>query len=100
VHEIVDWRPFDYVTWHIGTPMGTIARQTAEFTPLPNGGTHLSLRSARVESGNAFAQALVRVMMPVAAKKIVREQRASKAALEKLVAADGAAAASGQQAAA
>jgi hypothetical protein len=99
VHEIVDWRPFDYVTWHIGTPMGTLARQTAEFTPLPNGGTHLSLRSARVESANAFAQALVRVMMPlVAAKKLAMTQRASKAALEKLVAEDGAA--SGRQTAA
>jgi hypothetical protein len=99
VHEIVDWRPFDYVTWHIGTPMGTVARQTAEFTPLANGGTHLSLRSAKVESANAFAQALVRVMMPlVAAKQLTLTQRASKAALEKLVAADGAA--SGEQTAA
>lgn len=92
VHEIVDWRPFDYVTWHIGTPMGTVARQTAEFTPLGNGGTHLSLRSAKVESGNAFAQSVVRLMMPVAAKKIVREQRASKLALERLVAEELAAA--------
>jgi hypothetical protein len=86
VHEIVDWRPFDYVTWHIGTPMGTVARQTAEFTPLDNGGTHLSLRSARVESANALAQRFVRLMMPlVAAKQLVRSQRASKAALERLV---------------
>jgi hypothetical protein len=85
VHEIVDWRPFDYVTWHIGTPMGTLARQTAEFTQLENGGTHLSLRSARVQSANPLAQGLVRLMMPVAAKKIVREQRASKAALQRLV---------------
>jgi hypothetical protein len=98
VHEIVDWRPFDYVTWHIGTPMGTVVRQTAEFTPLAGGGTHLSLRSAKVESGNAFAQALVRAMMPlVAAKQLALTQRASKAALEKLVAADVATAASGEQ---
>jgi hypothetical protein len=87
VHEIVDWRPFDYVTWHIGTPMGTVARQTAEFTPLENGGTHLSLRSAKVESGNALAQGLVRLMMPlVAAKQLVSNQRASKAALQRMVA--------------
>jgi hypothetical protein len=86
VHEIVDWRPFDYVTWHIGTPMGTVARQTAEFTPLDNGGTHLSLRSARVESANALAQRFVRLMMPlVAAKKLAATQRASKAALQRLV---------------
>jgi hypothetical protein len=89
VHEIVDWRPFDYVTWHIGTPMGTVARQTAEFTALENGGTHLSLRSARVESANALAQGLVRLMMPlVAAKKLAATQRASKAALQRLVGED------------
>jgi hypothetical protein len=100
VHEIVDWRPFDYVTWHIGTPMGTVCRQTAEFTQLPDGGTHLSLRSAKVESANAFAQALIRGIMPlVAAKKLAATQRASKAALEKLVASDSAAAAGKQTAA-
>jgi hypothetical protein len=93
VHEIVDWRPFDYVTWHIGTPMGTVARQTAEFTPLDNGGTHLSLRSAKVEGANPLAQGLIRFMMPfVAAKKLAETQRASKAALERLVAEDVAAA--------
>ena len=97
VHEIVDWRPFDYVSWHIGTPMGTVARQTAEFTPLDNGGTHLSLRSAQVESANPLAQGFVRFMMPlVAAKKLAATQRASKAALERLVAADVAAPASFQ----
>jgi hypothetical protein len=90
VHEIVDWRPFDYVTWHIGTPMGTVARQTAEFTPLDNGGTHLSLRSARVESANALAQGFVRLMMPlVAGRKLAETQRASKAALQRLVAEEG-----------
>jgi hypothetical protein len=93
VHEIVDWRPFDYVTWHIGTPFGTVTRQTAEFTPLENGGTLLSLRSAKVESANPLAQAFVRFMMPfVAAKQLAATQRASRAALEKLVAEDVAAA--------
>jgi Protein of unknown function (DUF2652)/Polyketide cyclase / dehydrase and lipid transport len=93
VHEIVDWRPFDYVTWHIGTPFGTVARQTAEFTPLQDGGTHLSLRTAKVESANPVAQAFVRFMMPlVAAKKLADTQRASEAALAKLVAEDVAAA--------
>ena len=87
VHEIVDWRPFDYVTWHIRTPMGTVARQTAEFTPLADGGTHLSLRTAKVESGNALAQAFIRFMMPLAAaKQLAATQRASKAALQRLVA--------------
>jgi hypothetical protein len=87
VHEIVDWRPFDYVTWHIGTPMGTVARQTAEFTLLENGGTHFSLRTAKVEGGNPLAQAFVRFVMPLAAaKKLAMTQRASKAALQLLVA--------------
>jgi hypothetical protein len=101
VHEIVDWRPFDYVSYHIGTPLGTVARQTAEFTPLANGGTHLSLRSAMAESESRLAQGLVRLMMPlVAAKKLALTQRASKAALEKLVAEDGVASDSGEHAAA
>jgi Protein of unknown function (DUF2652)/Polyketide cyclase / dehydrase and lipid transport len=102
VHEIVDWRPFDYVTYHIGTPFGTVARQTAEFTPLENGGTHLSLRSAQAEGENRLAQSMVRLMMPlVAAKKLALTQRASKAALERLVADELAAtaAASGETAA-
>ena len=89
VHEIVDWRPFDYVTWHIGTPMGTVARQTAEFTPLENGGTHLSLRCAKPEGGNPVTTALVRTITRLTmAKKLVRERHASKIALERLVAAE------------
>lgn len=92
LHDIVDWRPFDYVTWHIHTPMGTVVRQTAEFTPRPDGGTHLSLRSAPPESDSKLKQAFVRMTMPMIKGKLVREQRASKVALEKLVAADLAAA--------
>lgn len=88
VHDIVDWRPFDYVTYHIHTPLGTVVRQMAAFTPLDNGGTHLSLRCALPESANRVAQALARLMMPVAAKKLLQEQRASKVALERLVAED------------
>jgi Polyketide cyclase / dehydrase and lipid transport len=86
VHDIVDWRPFDYVTYHIRTPLGTVVRQTAEFTPLANGGTHLSLRSAQPESSNRVAQALVRMMMPLVAAKQLPLQRASKLVLEKPVA--------------
>jgi hypothetical protein len=98
IHDIVDWRPFDYVTYHIHTPFGTVVRQTAEFTPLPNGGTHLSLRSARPESSNPLAQAVVRMMMPLVAAKQVPLQRASKIALEKLVAEEVAAATANQAA--
>ena len=88
----MDWRPFDYVTYHIRTPFGTVVRQTVEFTPLSNGGTHVSMRSARPESSNRVAQAVVRTMMPLVAAKQLPLQRASKVALEKLVAADVAAA--------
>ena len=87
LHDIVDWRPFDYVTWHIRLPMGAVVRQTAEFTPLQNGGTHLSLRCAKPEAGNPVATALVRTITRLAmAKKLVADQRASKTALERLVA--------------
>jgi hypothetical protein len=86
VHDIVDWRPFDYVTWHIRLPMGAIVRQTAELTPLENGGTHLSLRCAKPEAGNPVATMLVRTITRLAmAKKLVSDQRASKAALEQMV---------------
>lgn len=84
VHDIVDWRPFDYLTYHIRLPMGTVVRQMAEFTPLDNGGTHLSLRCARPEGSNAVARVLVGLLTPK--KKLVSEQRASKTALERLVA--------------
>ena len=62
LHDIVDWRPFDYVTWHIRLPMGTVVRQTAEFTPLEGGGTHLSLRCARPEGANPVTVAFVRAV--------------------------------------
>jgi len=86
VHDIVDWRPFDYVTWHIHLPMGAIVRQMAELTPLENGGTHLSLRCAKPEGPNPVATAVVRTITRLAmAKKLVSDQRASKVALERLV---------------
>lgn len=89
LHDIVDWRPFDYVTWHIRLPMGAIVRQMAEFTPLEDGGTHLSLRCAKPEAGNPVATALVRTITRLAmARKLVSDQRASKVALERMVARD------------
>jgi hypothetical protein len=87
IHDIVDWRPFDYVTWHIHLPMGAVVRQTAEFTPLDNGGTHLSLRCAKPEGANPLAIALVSLITRLAkAKQLVADQRGSKIALERLVA--------------
>jgi hypothetical protein len=92
VHDIVDWRPFDYVTWHIRLPMGAIVRQMAELTPLENGGTHLSLRCAKPEGPNPVATAVVRTITRLAmAKKLVSDQRASKVALERLIAEETAA---------
>ena len=74
------------MTYHIRTPL------TVEFTPLANGGTHVSMGSARPESGNRVAQAMVRMIVPLVAAKQLPLQRASKVALETLVAADGGAA--------
>jgi len=92
VHDIVDWRPFDYVTWHIRLPMGAVVRQMAELTPLENGGTHLSLRCAKPEGPNPVATAVVRTITRLAmAKKLVSDQRTSKVALERLVAEETAA---------
>ena len=88
VHDIVDWRPFDYVTYHIHTPFGTMVRETAEFTPLDNGGTHLSIRCARPESKNPLAQAMARMTMPLVKGKLVRDRRASKDVLLRVVADD------------
>ncbi|MFB9262769.1 DUF2652 domain-containing protein [Bradyrhizobium erythrophlei] len=99
VHDVVDWRPFDYVTYHIHTPLGTVVRETAEFTPLDNGGTRLVLRCARPQSDNQVAQTVVRMMMPMIRGKLVRDRRASKVALMELVADDLKAAASAQQSA-
>ena len=66
--------------------MGAIVRQTAEFTPLDNGGTHLSLRCAKPEGPNPVATAMVRTITRLAmVKKLVADQRASKIALERLV---------------
>jgi hypothetical protein len=93
VHDIVDWRPFDYVTYHIHTPIGTVVRETAEFKALENGGTRLTLRCARPQSENRIAQTMVRMMMPMIRGKLVRDRRASKVALERLVAEDLAASA-------
>ena len=65
------------------------AIRLAELTPLENGGTHLSLRCAQPEGGNPVTTAIVRAITRLAnAKKQVRDQRASKIALEHLVAED------------
>jgi uncharacterized protein DUF2652/polyketide cyclase/dehydrase/lipid transport protein len=96
VHDIVDWRPFDYVTYHIHTPFGTVVRETAEFTTLEDGGTHLSIRCAPPQAGSRVAQTMARMMMPLIRGKLVRTRRASKLALQRVVAEDLAAARAAQ----
>ncbi len=90
VHRVVDWRPFDYVCYHILLPFGTFVRQMVEFTPNPDGGTHVSMRCAKPEAESRLAAALARIMVRLGAAKLVREQRASRSALQRLVAAEAA----------
>jgi len=99
VHDIVDWRPYDYLTYHIRLPFGAVARQMVEFTPLPNGGTHVSMRCALAESSKPVAQTIVRLLTRMISGKLVQSQRAWQDALVKVVA-DDVAAASAEQAAA
>ena len=86
LHRIVDWRPFDYVTYQIPLPLGTMIRQTVEFTANPDGGTHLSLRCAKPEGTSALFTAFVRLLTLMRGKKFTADQRASKLALEQLIA--------------
>lgn len=88
VHRVVDWRPFDYVTYHILLPFGAVVRQMVEFRPLDGAGTHVSMRCAQPEAGNALATTLSRLMLKFLAGKLVEQQRTSKATLERVVAED------------
>jgi hypothetical protein len=63
----------------------------AEFTPLTNGGTHLSVRAALAESDKPLAQFGARMVTKMIAGKLLKQQRAWQAALAKLVADDVAA---------
>lgn len=90
LHRVVDWRPFDYVTYHILMPFGAVVRQMVEFTPLDGNRTHVSMRRARPEGRNALATTLSGLMLKLVAAGIVKQQRASKITLERIVAEDAA----------
>ena len=91
LHDIVDWRPFEYVTYHIRLPFGAVVRQMVELTPLSSGGTHVSMRVALAESDKSLAQVGARLMTGLMAKKLLQQQRVWQAELEKVVAEDVAA---------
>jgi hypothetical protein len=46
-------------TYQIPLPLGTMIRQTVEFTANPDGGTHVSLRCAKPEGTSALSTAFV-----------------------------------------
>lgn len=43
---VVDWRPFDYISYEIATPLGLAVQQTIEFRPVGSG-TQIGIRIAR-----------------------------------------------------
>ena len=83
-NKIVDWRPFDYVTYQIAWPFGATVRQMVEFTPSPTGGTHVSIRCAAPEGRSALGAVLTRALLKLRAGRIERERRLGKQALERL----------------
>jgi len=88
LNRILDWRPFNYVTYEIPLPLGATVRQTAEFIANADGGTHVSLRSAKPEAPGALRTALARLMIRLRTRKLIEQQRAWKLALKNVVAED------------
>jgi hypothetical protein len=88
LHRIVDWRPFDYVTYQIPLLLGARVRQPTEFVANADGGTHVSVRSAAPEAKGALRTALVRFMIWLRANKLTQQQRAWKLALQRVVSED------------
>ncbi len=85
-NKIVDWRPFDYVTYQIAWPFGATVRQMVELTPSPTGGTHVSIRCAAPEGTSAWSTAFSRALLKLRAGRIERDRRLGKQALERLAA--------------
>lgn len=85
-NKIVDWRPFEYVTYQIGWPFGATVRQMVELTPSPTGGTHVCIRCAAPEAKSVWSTALTRALLKLRAGRIERERRLGKEALERLAA--------------
>jgi class 3 adenylate cyclase len=87
-NKIVDWRPFEYVTYQIAWPFGATVRQMVELTPSPTGGTHVSIRCAAPEGASGLSTALTRALIKLRAGRIERDRRLGKQALERLAAGD------------
>lgn len=47
--EVVDWHPFDYISFDITTPLGPVVRQTIELQPI-GAGTRIAIRIAEPEA--------------------------------------------------
>ncbi len=69
---VVDWRPFEYVTFAALMPMNANIRQTFELEPVGNG-TLLRVRYAELEYGGALS----RLMWLAMAGKVKRQMSAS-----------------------
>ncbi len=79
--NIVDWHPFDYLTYEIPIILGYICRHTAEFTSVESG-THITFRDAKVfAGGSAFKRILAAPMMAVARRSITSGHARSLATL-------------------
>ena len=69
--DIVDWHPFDYLTYEIPILLGYICRQTVEFAPV-EGGTRITLREAKVFAGGSRFRRIFGAMLMAAFGKLLR----------------------------
>lgn len=67
--HIVDWHPFDYLTYELPLLLGYICRLTTEFTPVA-GGTRITFREIVVfGGGGAFRRVFGALVMATAGKR-------------------------------
>jgi len=52
---VSDWRPFDYISYQIETPLGLVVDQTIEMQPI-GAGTRLTIRCAKPSAGGFMAR--------------------------------------------
>lgn len=57
--KVIDWRPFDYISFEIVTPLGLVVRQTIELIPIGSG-TRIAIRIAEPERGGLLERWRVR----------------------------------------
>jgi uncharacterized protein YndB with AHSA1/START domain len=73
VFSVVNWRPHEYVSYHLRIPMGGLVPITIKISPLAEG-CRISARTGRPFARNRLAQAFLRFHMRRNAASI-REQR-------------------------